>query len=77
MLDMPPVILVKGNKTFSFDVPSDWIEDIKVATRSFIDSITDRKQPDMDIDFSTKVLDVALSIYKSSESESIIYTGKS
>ena len=77
MLDMPPVILVKGNETISFNVPSDWIEGFKGAARSFIDSIIDGKNPDMDIDFSTKVLDVALSIYKSSELESTIYTGKS
>ncbi len=77
MLDMPPVVLVKGNETISFDVPSDWIEGFKGAARSFIDSIVDGKHPEMDIDFSTKVLDVALSIYKSSELESTIYTGKS
>jgi hypothetical protein len=58
-------------------VPSDWIEGFKGAARSFIDSIIDGKNPDMDIDFSTKVLDVALSIYKSSELESTIYTGRS
>jgi len=73
-LDMAPVILIKGDHTITYDVPSDWIHSFKGAAASFIDSIVDEKTPDMDIDFSTRVLEVALSVYESSESEKTIYT---
>ncbi|MAU56495.1 MAG: hypothetical protein CL899_06150 [Dehalococcoidia bacterium] len=73
-LDMAPVILIKGDHTTTYDIPSDWILSFKGAAASFVDSIIDEKNPDMDIDFSTKVLEVALSVYKSSASEKTIYT---
>ncbi len=73
MLDMSPVMLLKGDSTISYDVPSDWIEGFKGAARSFIDSILNGNSIDMDIRFSTDVLNIALSIYKSSELESTIY----
>ena len=73
-LDMAPVILIKGDHTTTFDIPSDGIHGFKGAAASFIESIINRKTPDMDIDFSTKVLDIALSVYESSKSEKTIYT---
>ncbi|MBA13099.1 MAG: hypothetical protein CL751_04010 [Chloroflexi bacterium] len=73
LLDMPPLILVKGNEVNSFSMPSDWIEGFKGAAKSFIDHLLEGTQPDMDIDFSMQVLDAALSVYKSSELEKTIY----
>ena len=73
-LDMAPVILIKGDHTTTFDIPSDWIHGFKGAAASFIESIINKETPDMDIDFSTKVLDIALSVYESSKSEKTIYT---
>jgi hypothetical protein len=70
---MAPVVLNQGNETTNYNVPSDWIEGFKGASRAFIDGILGETQPDMDINFSTKVLEVALSVYKSSETESTIY----
>lgn len=72
-LDMPPVVLLKGDTVTSFSVPMDWIEGFKGASKSFIDHLLNGTQPDMDIDFSMQVLDTALSIYKSSELESTVY----
>ena len=73
MLNMAPVVLNQGNETTNYNVPSDWIEGFKGASRAFIDGILGETQPDMDINFSTKVLEVAMSVYKSSETESTIY----
>ena len=73
LLDMAPVILVKGDDTVTYDVPSDWIEGFKGASKNFIDGILQESAPDMSIDFSKQVLEVALSVYKSSEEERTIH----
>ena len=73
LLDMAPVILVKGDDTVTYDVPSDWIEGFKGASKNFIDGILQKSAPDMNIDFSKQVLEVALSVYKSSEEERTIH----
>ena len=73
LLDMAPVILVKGDDTGTYDVPSDWIEGFKGASKNFIDGILQGSAPDMNIDFSKQVLEVALSVYKSSEEERTIH----
>ena len=69
MLDMPPVILWKGTHAENFQVPSDWIEGFKGAARHFVDSILRDEQPGLDIDFSRKVLQMALAVYESSKTE--------
>ena len=61
-LDMPPVILLKGDTVTSFSVPMDWIEGFKGAAKNFIDHLLNGSQPDTDIDFSMQVLDTALYI---------------
>ncbi len=73
LLDMPPVVLNQGDKTTFYYVTSDLIDGFKGASKAFIDGILGETQPDMDINFSTKVLEVALSVYKSSETESTVY----
>lgn len=77
LLDMPPVILVKGDETISYSVPADWIEGFKGAARAFIDAITENKSLDMDIDFSSQVLEVALAMYESSDKEATVYIKES
>ena len=69
MLDLPPVMLIKGTETQSFQVPSDWIEGFSGAARDFIDSIIGDRQPDMDIRFSRSVLQAALAVYKAAETD--------
>ena len=73
LLDMATVVLNQGDKTTNYHVPHDWIEGFKGASKAFIDGILSGTQPDMDINFSTKVLEVALSVYRSSETDSTVY----
>ncbi|ETX03153.1 MAG: hypothetical protein ETSY1_01015 [Candidatus Entotheonella factor] len=75
MLDMPPVMLVKGTEVQHFQVPMDWIEGFKGAARDFIDGIASGRQPHMDIEFSRKVLQVALSVYEAAKTERAVDPG--
>lgn len=72
MLDMPPVMLLKGSDVQHFQVPMDWIEGFNGAARDFIDGILEGRQPHMDIEFSKKVLQVALSVYEAARIESAV-----
>ena len=67
MLDLPPVMLHTGSETTSFQMPMDWIEGFNGAAKNFIDSIMSGEQPMMDVHFAKKVLQVALAVYQSSE----------
>lgn len=69
MLDLPPVVLVKGTETVGFQVPMDWIEGFNGSARHFIDSILSGQQPDMDIGFSRHTLQVAMAMYEASRTE--------
>ncbi len=69
MLDMPPVMLVKGGETVSYQVPSDWIEGFNGAARDFVDSILEDRQPNMDAQFSKKVLQVIVAVYEAAKAE--------
>jgi predicted dehydrogenase len=67
MLDMPPVMLLQGTGVQQFQVPMDWIEGFNGAASDFIDAILTGRQPHMDIEFSKKVLQVALSVYEAAK----------
>ncbi len=67
MLDMPPVMLVKGGETTSFQVPMDWKEGFDGAAVEFVDCLLEGAQANMDADFSWKTLRAALAIYESSD----------
>ena len=67
MLDLPPVMWLKGSETVGIHVPTDWIEGFNGAANNFIQGIVGDKQPDMDLQFSTKVLRVILAAYQASE----------
>jgi predicted dehydrogenase len=69
MLDLPPVMLLKGTETVSYQVPMDWIEGFNGAARDFIDSIPQGRQPDLDARTSKKILQVALAIYEAARTE--------
>ena len=73
MLDLPPVLLVKGTETEGFEVPSDWMESFNGAAGDFIDSIIEDRQPDIDGAFAKKTVQVALAIYEASRTESVAY----
>ena len=66
-LDMAPVVLVTEDGMRNIECPSDWIEGFKGAARSFVDSILDGSQPDMDADFGRRVLQATLAAYRASE----------
>ena len=68
MLDMPPVVMNRGNESTAFHVPSDWAESFKGAARDFVDSILTGKQAHMDIGYSKRVLQATLAAYRASES---------
>lgn len=66
-LDMPPLILMTGNKTESFQMEMKWSASFDGSARHFIDSILTDQQPDMDAQLSKKVLQAALACYESSK----------
>ena len=67
MLDMPAVILHRGDESVSYQVPMDWIEGFNGAAADFVDGIIEGRQPMMDAAFSEHVLRVLLSMYASSD----------
>lgn len=69
MLDMPPVMLVRGVETRGIQVPMDWIEGFNGAARQFIDCILRDEQPNMDLAFSRHTLQTALAVYRSADEE--------
>lgn len=66
MLDLPPVMVVKGTETTGIQVPMDWLEGFSGAARHFIDCILQDEQPRMDVQFSKHTLQVAMAMYESS-----------
>lgn len=69
MLDLPPVVLLKGLETVSFQPPMDWIESFNGAANDFIQGIIQDKQPDMDARSSRKALQVAVGVYEASRTK--------
>ncbi len=69
MLDLPPVMVVKGIETTGIQVPMDWIEGFNGAARQFIDSIIGDEQPNMDIDFSRQTMQTAMAVYQAAAEE--------
>lgn len=72
MLDLPPVLLVKGTETQSFNVPSDYIEGFHGAADDFINSIIEDRQPEIDGEFAKKTVQVALAIYEAARTGSAV-----
>jgi predicted dehydrogenase len=64
MLDLPPVVLIKGTETTSFQVPMDWRTGFDGAARDFVDGLLEGRQPAQDVATATKVLQVPLAIYE-------------
>jgi len=68
MLDLPPVMLIQGTETTSYQVPMDWRTGFDGAARDFIDGVLEGRQPAQDVVTATKVLQVPLAIYEASRS---------
>jgi predicted dehydrogenase len=69
MLDLPPVVLIKGTETTSFQVPADWRTGFDGAARDFVDGLLAGRQPAQDVHTAKKVLQVPLAIYEASRLE--------
>ena len=74
MLDLPPVMLVRGTETTGIQVPMDWMDSFNGAAKQFIDGIIADEQPDMDVAFSRHTLQTALAVYRAAEQERAIDT---
>jgi predicted dehydrogenase len=66
MLDLPPVMLIRGSETISYQVPMDWRTGFDGAARDFVDGLLEGRQPAQDVHTAKKVLQVALAIYEAS-----------
>src|SRR2546425_5518372 len=44
MLDLPPVVLIKGTETTHYQVPMDWRTGFDGAARDFVDGLLDGRQ---------------------------------
>ena len=64
MLDMPPVVLIRGAETVSYQVPADWRLGFDGAAADFIDSLLAGRQPAQDIRAAKHILQVPLAIYE-------------
>jgi predicted dehydrogenase len=64
MFDLPPVMLIKGTETTSYQVPMDWRDGFDGAARDFIDSLLQGRQLELDAPTSKKLLQIALAIYE-------------
>ena len=64
MLDLPPVMLIKGTETTAYQVPMDWRAGFDGAARDFVDGLLEGRQPAQDVHTAKKVLQVPLAIYE-------------
>jgi predicted dehydrogenase len=65
MLDMPPVVVIKGTETVNYQVPTDWRLGFDGAAVDFVDGLLAGRQPQQDIHAATRMLRVPLAIYES------------
>ena len=68
MLDLPPVVLIRGTETTSYQVPMDWRLGFDGAARDFIDGLREGRQPAQDVHTARRILQVPLAIYEASRS---------
>jgi predicted dehydrogenase len=66
MLDMPPVVLIRGTETTSYQVPMDWRLGFDGAAADFVDGLLAGKQPAQDVHTARRILQVPLAIYEAS-----------
>jgi predicted dehydrogenase len=65
MLDLPPVQVIRGTETVSYQVPMDWRSSFAGAAADFVDGVLDGRQPAQDVRAARHMLQVALAIYES------------
>jgi predicted dehydrogenase len=64
LLDLPPLMVIRGTETVSHQVPSDWRLGFDGAARDFVDGVLEGRQPTQDVHAATRMLQVALAIYE-------------
>jgi predicted dehydrogenase len=65
MLDLPPVQVIRGTETVSYQVPMDWRLGFDGAAADFVDGVLDGRQPAQDVHAARHMLQVSLAIYES------------
>jgi predicted dehydrogenase len=65
MLDLPPVQVIRGTETVSYQVPTDWRLGFDGAAADFIDGLLESRQPAQDVAAAKRMLQVVLAIYES------------
>jgi predicted dehydrogenase len=65
MLDLPPVQVIRGTETVSYQVPMDWRLGFDGAAADFVDGVLDGRQPGQDVRAARHMLQVSLAIYES------------
>src|SRR5499426_4279653 len=66
MLDLPPVVLIRGTETTSYQVPMDWRTGFDGAASDFVDALLADRQPAQDVHAAKRILQVPLAIYEAS-----------
>jgi predicted dehydrogenase len=64
MLDLPPVVLIRGAETVSYQVPTDWRLGFDGAAVDFVDGLLAGRQPAQDVRAAKHILSVPLAIYE-------------
>jgi predicted dehydrogenase len=64
MLDLPPVVLIRGTETVSYQVPTDWRLGFDGAAADFVDALLAGRQPAQDVQAAKHVLSIPLAIYE-------------
>ena len=65
LLDLPPVMVIRGTETQSYQVPTDWRLGFDGAAADFVDGVLEGRQPAQDVQAATAMLRVPLAIYES------------
>jgi predicted dehydrogenase len=65
MLDLPPVQVIRGTETVSYQVPMDWRLGFDGAAADFVDGVLDGRPPAQDVQAARHMLQVSLAIYES------------
>jgi predicted dehydrogenase len=63
MLDLPPVMVILGTETLSYQVPTDWRLGFDGAAADFVDGLLAGRQPQQDVQAARRMLQVPLAIY--------------
>ncbi|HKW95202.1 MAG TPA: Gfo/Idh/MocA family oxidoreductase [Methylomirabilota bacterium] len=65
LLDLPPVLVIRGTETVSHQVPTDCGESFDGAAADFVDALLEGRQPEQDVHAARRMLQVVGAIYES------------